>query len=224
MRGYWGPMLALAWKDVLLEIRSRDIVVSVLVFAVLVIVIFNFALDPTPQMVALVAPGILWVSFMFGGVLGLSRSFGLEKDSGNIHALMLAPVGRDVIFFGKLLGNFLFMTVIEAAVYPIFAVLFNLSLWIPELIPVALLATLGVATVGTMFAAMAVNTRSREVLLPLLFFPVVMPTLVAAVEATGFIIRGDSGNDLLQWIPLIAVFDAIFLVVCPIAFNAIIEE
>ncbi len=224
MRRFWGPMLALVWKDILLEIRSRDIIVSVLVFAVLVIVIFNFALNPTPQMIALVAPGILWVAFIFGGVLGLNRSFGLEKDSGNIHGLMLAPVGRDVIFFGKMLGNFLFMTVIEVAVYPVFAALFNLSVWTPSLIPLALLATLGVATVGTMFSAMAVNTRSREVLLPVLFFPVVLPTLIAAVEATGFILRGEAGSDLLQWLPLIAVFDAVFLIVCPIAFNIIIEE
>ena len=224
MKTFLGPVATLLWKDVLLELRTKDIVVSVLVFALLVIVIFNFALDPTPGTVALVASGVLWVSFTFAGVLGLTRSFALEKDRGSLHGLMLVPVGRDVIFFGKMLGNFLFMTVVEIIVFPIFAVLFNLSLALPEMIPVALLATLGIATVGTVFSAMAINTRSREVMLPLLFFPAVLPVIVAAVEASGLIIRGESGSDLARWIPLLLVFDAVFLVVCPVAFNMVVEE
>ena len=224
MRGYLSPVLALVWKDVLLEIRTKDIVVSVLVFALLAMVIFNFAIDPTPQMVALVAPGILWVAISFGGVLGLTRAFALEKDSGNFHGLMLAPVGRDTIFFGKMLGTLVFMLVVEVLVFPVFAVLFNLSLAMPGLIPVAPLATIGVAAVGTVFSAMAVNTRSREVMLPLLFLPAVLPVIVAAIEASGAIIRSDGGDDLALWLPFLAVFDAIFLVVCPWAFNVVIEE
>ena len=224
MSGFWGPVATLLWKDVLLELRTKDIVVSVLVFAVLVIVIFNFAIDPTPQMVALVAPGVLWVAFTFGGVLGLTRSFTLEKEGGNLQGLMLTPVGRDAIFFGKMLGNFLFMMVVEILVFPIFAVLFNLSLWMPGLIPIALLATLGIATAGTLFSAMAVNTRSRDIMLPLLFLPVIVPVIVAAVEGSSIVISGDGGEDLTRWIPLLAVFDAIFLVVCPLGFNLVVEE
>lgn len=219
---FFGPIAALVWKDILLELRTKDIVISALMFALLVIVVFNFALEPTPQRVALVAPGILWVAFTFGGMLGLDRSFAIEKEGGNIQGLLLAPVGRDVIFFGKMLGNFLFMVVMEVAVFPVFAVLFNLSLAMPGLIPVALLCTLGVATVGTVFSAMAVNTRSREVMLPLLFFPVALPVIVAAVEASGAVIRG--GGDLTRWIPFMAVFDAVFLVACPVAFHLVIEE
>ena len=224
MKSLWAPAFALLWKDVLLELRTKETVVSVLVFALLSIVIFNFAIEPTPQMVALVAPGILWVAFTFGGVLGLTRSFASEKESGGLHGLMLAPVGRDVIFFGKMLGNFLFMVVVEVIVFPIFAVMFDLSLVMPGLIPIALLATLGIATVGTVFSAMAVNTRSREVMLPVLFFPVVVPVIIAAVEASGVVIRGDAGTDLTRWIPMLAVFDAVFLVVCPLAFSMVIEE
>ena len=224
MKSFWSPVFILLWKDVLLELRTKDIVVSILVFALLAMVIFNFAIDPTPQMVALVAPGILWVSFTFAGVLGLTRSFTLEKEGGNLHGLMLAPVGRDAIFFGKMLGVFLFMVVVEVIVFPIFVVLFDLSLAMPGLIPVALLATLGVAALGTVFSAMAVNTRSREVMLPVLFLPVVMPVVVAAVEASAIVIRGDGGTDLARWIPLLAVFDAIFLVVGPVAFNLVVEE
>ena len=224
MKDFLGPVLALLWKDVLLELRTKDIVVSVLVFALLAIVIFNFAIDPTPLMVAVVAPGILWVAITFGGVLGLTRSFALEKEGGNLHGLMLTPVGRDAIYFGKMLGNFLFMTAVEIVVFPVFAVMFDLSLAMPELIPVALLATLGIATVGTVFSAMAVNTRSREVMLPLLFLPVVLPVIVSAVEATGVVIEGGGSGDLARWLPLLAVFDAIFLVVCPAAFNLVVEE
>ncbi len=224
MRGYLAPILAVLFKDLLLELRTKDILVSVAVFALLVIVVFNFALDPTPRTVAIVAPGILWVAFTFGGVLGLNRSFALEKERGNLHGLMLAPVGRDTVYFGKLLGNFLFMVIVEAAIYPVFAVLFNLPLLIPGFVPVALLATLGITAVGTVFSAMAVNTRSREVMLPVLFFPVVVPVIVAAVESTGVLIRGDESADLTRWVPFMAVFDAIFLVVCPFAFSVIIEE
>ena len=224
MTAFLGPMMAIVWKDLLLELRTKDIVVSVLVFALLVIVVFSFAINPTPQLVALVAPGILWVAFIFGGVLGLSRSFALEKAGGNLHGLMLAPVGRDVLFFGKMAGSFLFMVIVELAMFPIFAVLFNLSMTMPELIPTALLATLGIAAVGTVFAAMAVNTRSREVMLPLLFLPVVLPVVVAAVEASGVIIGGGDVDDLARWLPLLGVFDAVFLVVCPLAFNIVVQE
>lgn len=224
MREYLGPVLAVLAKDTLMELRTKDIIVSVLVFALLVIVVFNFALDPTPSTVALIAPGILWVAFTFGGVLGLSRSFAIEKDHGNVHGLMLAPVGRDVIFFGKFLANLAFILMIEVAVYPIFMVLFNMPLLVPEIVPVAVLATVAIAAVGTVFAAMAVNTRSREVMLPVLFFPVVVPVIVAAVEASGGLIRGDPGTYLTSWVPLLAVFDAIFLVVCPAAFSMVLEE
>lgn len=213
---------AILWKDVVLELRTKDIVVSALVFALLVIVVFNFAVTPTPQTVAFVAPGILWIAFTFGGVLGLNRSMALERESGGLRALMLAPVSRDIIFFGKMLGAFLFMLLVEVAVFPVFAVLYNFSLLMPGLIPVAVLATLAIATVGTLFSAIAANTRSREVMLPLLFFPVLVPAVIAAVEASTAVIQGGSPFD--RWIPFLIAFDALFLVVCPFAFHLVIEE
>ena len=215
-------VLAILWKDVILELRTKDIVVSALVFALLVIVVFSFAITPTPQTVAFVAPGILWISFTFGGVLGLNRSMALERESGGLHALMLAPVSRDLIFFGKMLGTFLFMLLVEVAVFPVFAALFNFSLLLPGLIPVAVLATLAIATIGTLFATIAANTRSREVMLPLLFFPVVVPVVIAAVEASTAVLQGDSALD--RWIPFLLAFDAVFLVVCPFAFQLVVEE
>ena len=224
MRGYLGPLFAVVWKDILLEFRTKDIVVSVLVFSILVIVIFNFALDPTPRVVALVAPGVLWVAFVFGGVLGLTRSFSMEKEGGNLRGLMLAPVSRDAIFFGKMLASFLFMLLVEVLAYPIFALMFNLPLVEPLLIPIAVLATLGFAAVGTAFSAMAVNTRAREVMLPLLFLPVVMPLIIGAVEATTLVLVGDDKGDMALWLSLLAAFDAVFVVVCPVAFHLVVEE
>ncbi len=224
MKAFWRPVLAILWKDILLEIRTKDMVASIFVFAVLVIVIFNFALDPTPPRVALVAPGILWVAITFAGVLGLTRSFALEKQRDSLYGLMLAPVGRDAIFFGKMLSNFLFMVLVEVVVFPVFAALFDVSLWMPELIPVALLATLGFSSVGTVFSAMAVNTRAREVMLPLLFFPVVLPAIVAALTATEDVFLVGGWGDVGEWLPFLLVFDAIFLVVAPIAFHFVVQE
>ena len=224
MKDYLRPVFAILVKDLLLELRTRDILVSMVLFGLLVIVVFNFAIDPTPRMIATVAPGILWVSFTFGGVLGLNRSFGLEKDRGNLHGLMLAPVSRDALYFGKMLGNFLFMVIVEAIVYAAFAIIFNLPLWIPELVPIILLATLAISAVGTIFSAMAVNTRSREVMLPALFFPVIVPVIIGAVEATGMLLSSDADGSLIRWVGFLAVFDAVFLVVCPAVFGMILEE
>ena len=235
MRSYFGVVFAILAKDLLLELRTKDILVTTLVFGLLVIVVFNFALDPTPAMIATVAPGILWVSFTFGGVLGLNRSFSIESSHGNLQGLMLAPVGRDAIYFGKFLSNFLFMVGVEVVIFPLFLVLFNLPLTVYSVIPVLLLATIAIAAVGTVFSAMAVNTRSREVMLPLLFFPVVVPVIIAAAEATGILLRDAVSTDgastfrligpgVSTWIPMLVVFDAVFLVICPAAFSFIIED
>ncbi len=224
MRYYLNTVLAIVWKDVVLETRNKDIIAPVLVFALLVVIIFNFAIDPTPQMVAAVAPGVLWVAFTFAGVLGLNRSFILEKDSGSMEGLMLCPVSRDVIFFGKMAGSLLFMLVVEALIFPIFGLLFNLPLFIPEAIVIAFLATIGFAAVGTVFSAVAVNTRAREIMLPILFFPVVVPVIIAAVEATGVAIDGGSWSGMGRWPQLIGIFDVIFLVASAFVFQFALEE
>ncbi|MBI4299235.1 MAG: heme exporter protein CcmB [Chloroflexi bacterium] len=224
IRNFLGPIWAIAWKDILLEIRTKEIVTPVVVFAILVVVIFNFAIEPTPQMVAAVAPGILWVAFTFAGILGLNRTFSLEKDKGSLDGLMLCPVSRDTIYFGKVLGSYLFMLAVEAIMLPVFAVLFNLSLFLPEVILVAATATLGFAAVGTVFSAMAANTRSREIMLPVLFFPIALPVVIAAVEGTAGTLRGDGWSEIGRWVQLIGVFDVIFLVVSGFAFHFALEE
>ena len=218
------PVTAVLWKDVVLETRTKDTLVSVFAFALLSIVVFNFALNPTPQNVALVAPGILWVAFTFGGVLGLTRSFAVEKERGGMQSLLLTPAGRDSIYLGKVLSIFVFMMAVEIVTFPIFAVIYNLPLGAPEFVPVALLATLGIAAVGTLFSAMAVNTRAREVMLPLLFLPIAVPVIVAAVEASGPAIIGEPWGDAIQWLPILAVFDVVFLVICSLGFGFVVQD
>ena len=224
MRDFVGPVVALAWKDVLLEIRTRDIVVSVLVFAFLVIVVFNFALNTSPAVTDDLAPGILWVAFVFAGVLAMNRAFVLEKDQGSLEGLLLTPASRDAIYLGKMLGTFTFMVIVEVVLLPVFAVLFNFSAFSLGLILAILLATLGFATVGTLFSAIAVHTRSREIMLPVLFLPVIAPIIIAAVESSSSSIGGGSAVGMDRWIGLIAVFDAVFLVICPWVFGLVVEE
>ena len=220
------PMAALVWKDLLLELRSRDIIVSALVFGFLVVVVFNFALKVSPERVTELAPGILWVAFAFAGTLAMSRAFVREREQGGLEGLLLAPVSRDAIFLGKVLVSFLFMLIIEAALLPVFAVLLNFSAFSLTLFLTILLATLGFATVGTLFSAIAVQTRSREVMLPVLFFPIILPVLIGAVEVSGAAIGGGGpeAGVVGRWLPLIAVFDAVFLVICPWIFSIIVEE
>ncbi len=219
------PMAALVWKDLLLELRSREIVASALVFGFLVVVVFNFALKITPERMAELSPGILWVAFSFAGTLAMSRTFVREREQGGLEGLLLTPVSRDAIFLGKALVSFLFMLGIEAALLPAFVVLLGFPAVTLTLAATILLATLGFATVGTLFAAIAVQTRSREVMLPLLFFPIILPVLLGAVEITGATVGGVRESGVVaRWLPLLAVFDALFLVICPWLFSIIVEE
>lgn len=224
MSDFFRPILILAWKDVLLELRTKDVITSLVVFALLVGVIFNFAFDPTPDVIALVVPGILWVAITFAGVLGFNRSFILEKDNGSLEGLLLCPVSRDVIYFGKLVGIVVFMMVMEAILLPLFSVLYNFPLFDPLLFFIAFLATLGFAAVGTLFSAIAVNTRSREVMLPVLLLPVVAPVLIAAVEATAAIMDGATLSQIGRWWQILVAFDVIFLVMSAFIFGTVLEE
>ena len=219
----WAP-LAVAYKDVVLEVRSKDTVVAVAVFALLTIVVFNFALDPTPQSVGLLAPGILWISFTFGGVVGMTRAFAVERERGGMQGLLLTPAGRDEIYLGKAISIFAMMAAVEAVAFPVFAVIYDLPLLAPGFVPAAALATVGIAAVGTLFSAMAVNTRAREVMLPLLFLPVAAPVVIAAVEASGPALAADPWGGALPWLPILAVYDAVFLVVCAVAFGYVVQD
>ena len=218
------PIGVLVWKDILLEIRSRELVVSMLVFGLMLVVVFNFALSVTPQRVTTVAPGILWASFAFAGVLAMSRAFAREREQGGLDGLLLTPVSRDAIFLGKATAIFLFMLLVEAILLPIFAGLMGFSAVSFTLLLTIVLATAGFALVGALFAAIAVQTKSREILLPVLFFPVILPVIVGAVQSTKLAIGGESVVGIGHWLPLIGAFDAVFLVICPWVFSLVVEE
>ncbi|MSQ21804.1 MAG: heme ABC transporter permease CcmB [Dehalococcoidia bacterium] len=224
MSDFLLPVLTIAWKDVLLELRTKEVVTSVLMFALLAMVTFSFAFDPSPQVITLVAPGILWVAFTFAGILGFNRAFTLEKENGSLEGLLLCPVSRDVLYFGKLLGIFLFMMVMELMLLPFFAVIYNLPVLDIKLLLLSALATLGFSGVGALFSAIAVNTRSREIMLPVLLLPVASPIVIAAVESTRAVLEGASWGEMGRWLGLVAAFDVIFLIVSSFVFGAVLEE
>ena len=220
---YLRKVWAIVWKDLLTELRTREMISSMLVFALLVLFIFNFAFELRVEQVMAVAPGVLWVTFTFAGMLGLNRAFVLEKDRGCLDGLLLSPVDRSAIYFGKMLGNTLFMLIVEAIALPVFVVLFNLPF--PPLLPVVvLLGTVGFAGVGTLFSAMTVHTRAREVLLPVLLFPVVVPVIIAAVKLTAGLLDSVSLSEIMHWLRLLVAFDVIFLAVAYMTFDYVVEE
>ena len=224
MRDFWGPMAAMVWKDLVLEARSRELVVSVAVFGLLLVVIFNFALRPTPGQAAALAPGILWVAFAFAATLAMNRGFIRELEAGALEGLLVSPVSRDAIFLAKAAAGFIFMLLVEAALLPAYAALLGFSALSWPLAAAILLATLGFAVIGTLFSALAAQTRSREILLPVLFFPVITPVIIAAVGASNTALGGESSGGLVRWLGLMAVFDAVFLVICPWIFSVIVED
>ena len=221
---WWVPIRTILWKDVLLEIRTKETVIPILVFSFLVIIVFNFVMDPNPALVEAVAPGVLWVAFTFAGLLGLSRSFAMEKEQGCIEGLMMCPVGRDLLYLGKMLGTFLFVLLVELLMLPVFAVVFNIPFFEPGLWLITLLATFGFASVGAIFSAIAINTKAKEVLLPILFFPIAAPVIIAAAEATRAVLAGDSIGEYSRWLQLMAAFDVMFVVIASITFDFILGE
>src|SRR5574341_2201731 len=224
LSGYWRALSAVVWKDMAAELRSRELLSSMLVFALLVILIFNFALELDARARATVTSGVLWVTFTFAGTLGLNRSMAVEKDRGCLDGLLLAPVDRSAIYFGKVLSNLAFMLIVEAIVLPIYSVLYNINLFQPGLLLVILLGSVGYTAVGTLLAAMSVQTRTRDILLPILLFPVVIPVLLAAVKASGGFLSGSDLADILLPLNLLIAYDIIFIAVAFMVFDNVVEE
>jgi heme exporter protein B len=224
--GFLRKVQMIVWKDVISEVRTKEMISSMFVFGLLVIVIFNFAFDPGMENIEEVAPGILWVAFTFAGILGLNRSFVLEKEKDCLQGLLLTPVDRGAIYLGKMIGNVIFMLIVEAVILPFFAVFFNFDMLhlFTQLSPIVFLGTVGFASVGTIFSAMSVNTKTREVMLPILLFPVSVPVIIAAVKSTGKILEGNSLAAVSAWINMLIAFDIIFLVISFLIFEYVVEE
>lgn len=221
---FWRAVTAIVWKDIRAELRTKDIFSSMFVFALLAVIVFNFSFELRVPSMKMVAPGIVWVAITFAGTLGLNRAFVIEQDKGSLAGLLLAPVDRSAIYFGKLLGNLIFILVVEAILLPLVMIFFNLSLltW-PHLLTL-FLGTFGFAAVGTIFSAIAVNTRAREVMLPILLFPVLLPVLIAGVKLTGGLVDGESLSTMGNWLRLIMLYDIGFTVLAYLTFGFVVEE
>jgi heme exporter protein B len=223
-------LLAAAWliarKDLAIEYRTRSAFFSALVFALLAVTIFYFVWDQTAVASVDVAPGILWVIFTFSGILGLHRSFGVEQASRAVDALIASPVDREAIFLGKALANAVFVLGVQALTIPAVALFYNLPLgregW--AIAGIALLAAVGLVSVGTLFSAMAVNTRLAELLLPMLSLPFFIPVVLPAAQATARLLNGRPLAEAFDWLRILVAFDLVFVVACALAFPFTLEE
>lgn len=218
--------LAIAGKDLRVELKSRTAIISATAFAALVLVIFNFARDSTSLSREALAPSALWITFTFSAVIALNRSFALEKENGALDALLLAPVSRSAIFLGKYLANLAFVFLVEAVALPLFTLFLNVDLTaaLPGVAATALLATIGFVAVGTVFSAIAVRTRFAELMLPLLVLPFLIPPLIGAVQVTSRLLAGRPLSEILGWLKILALYDLVFVTLCLLLFPALMDE
>jgi heme exporter protein B len=215
-----------ARKDLAIEFRTRTAYFSAIVFSLLALAIFYFAWDPTAVAAIDLAPGVLWVIFTFSGLLGLQRSFGVEQADRAMDALLAAPVEREGIYLGKAFANFVFVAGVQAITLPALALFYNVPLggvWLP-LTGIALLAAIGIVAVGTLFSAMAVNTRLAELLLPMLSLPFFVPIVTAAAQATARLLAGRPAAEAWPWLRILLGFDVVFVIACAIAFPYTLDE
>jgi len=215
-----------AAKDIRAELRSRTALLSAIVFAALVLVVFNFARDPTALAVVDLAPSVLWVTFALAAMLALNRAFTVERENSALDGLLLAPLPRGALFAGKLLANLAFVCTVEAITLPLFVLFFNVDLtdtWL-GIAGVTLLATIGFVAVGTVFSAMAVRTRFAELMLPVLLLPFMVPPLIGAVQVTSRLLAGRPLSEMLGWLRLLALYDVVFVTLCAMAFSAVVDE
>jgi heme exporter protein B len=217
-------VFAIVWKDIQAEYRSLELVSAMLVFSLLVIIIFNYALDLDIKTRQTVTAGVLWATFAFAGTLGLNRSMSVEKDRGCLDGLLLAPVDRSAIYFGKAISNLAFMMTVEAIVLPVYTVLYGINLFKPGLLLIILLGSIGYVGVGTLLATMSVQTRTRDILLSILLFPVVIPVLLPAIIASNGFLAGLDLADFLFSIGLLVAYDIIFIAVSFMVYDSVVEE
>jgi len=223
-------VLIAAWviarKDLAIEFRTRSAFFSAVIFALLGLVIFYFAWDPTAVTVTDLAPGVLWVIFTFSGLLGLHRSFGVEMEDHAIDGLLASPIGRESIFLGKAIANLIFVGAVQLITIPALIIFYNLPLGdvAAPLIAIAFLAAVGLVAIGTLFSAMAVNTRLAELLLPMLSLPFFVPIVIAASQSTARLLSGRPVAEIAAWLKLLIAFDIIFVAACTLAYPFTVDD
>jgi heme exporter protein B len=225
LRDDWRRVRAVVWKDLTAERRSKAGFNSVAALGVTILVLFGFALGPDTQALRDAAAGALWLAALFAGVLAFNRSYQVELETGALEQLLLYPGARWTLFVGKLVANFLFVGLMFAIVVPVGIVLFQVTVpaaW-PSLLLILLLGAVGLVVLGTFYAAMASRSRAREVLLPLLLFPMLVPVLLAAMQASRVLLAGDMMHEAGAWMKMLVAYDIIFLLATLLAFEHVIE-
>lgn len=217
---YW-----LLWKDVQLELRRRESLMAMFFFGALLLFLFQFAFEIRPDRVAEMAPGLLWLAFVFTGTLGLTQLFQVERENSCLEALLLTPFDRSALFVSKVLFNLILMILVESVVFPLFAILFNLDYWtlLPSLFAVTFLGTFGFCVLGTLFSAVTLTARARELLLPLVLFPLLIPIILATIRCLEIILRSGAWSEGLPWLRLLIAFDVIFMTAGYLIFEWVVE-
>lgn len=225
MGTFFAQLWAVARKDLLLEARSRERVVSMGTFAVLVAVVFSFALDPSVR-ARDIAGAMIWVTVLFAGTLGMGRAFALEREADALTGLRVSPVDAGALFLGKWLANLAVVLTVEAIIFPVYGLFFSLPYGgsLPALAAVVVLATLGFIALGTLFGAIAAHTRLGETLVPILMLPLLIPVVIFAASATQRLLAGRPVSEIASQLRMLAAFDLIFLFVCTAVFGAVLEE
>ena len=224
MKPFIDAVLAIFWKDLLAERRTRETLGTMLVFALTVILVFVFAFDLSVEMRRKAAAGVIWVTLCFAGTISLNRSMALEKDREGFDGLLLAPVDHTAIYFGKALVNWVYLLITAAIILPVYSIFNNTGLFSWGALGVILLGTLGYILTGTLLASLALQLRARDMLLPVLLFPVIIPLLLAAVRATTILLQGGDPDELGTWLLMLAGYDLLFAAVGVLVFDKIIEE
>lgn len=216
---------AIVWKDVLVERRSKETVNAVLFFSVLLLFIFEFTLGADRERLAAVLPGLLWLGVLLAGLLGLGRSFVLERENDCWEALLLTPGDKGAVYVGKLCGNLLLMALVEVVMVTLFTLFMNVEVGraLPGLVLVLALGTLGIAAIGTLFGAMTAHVRARELLFPVLLLPVLVPVLLATVKATEALLLGEPLAAVAHWLKLLGAADVIYVATGLLTFDAVLE-
>ena len=226
MNRYFSQVMTIIWKDFITEIKTRELFSSMFIFALLVVIIFIFSINLSLIQASEVGPGVLWVAFLFAGTIGLNRSFMLEKENDCLQGLLLAPMDRTALYFGKLVSNLVFLLIMEVFTLPLFMVFFNIDL-LPHLLPllyVIFVGTLGFCAVGTLLSSLSANLKTRDIMLPILLYPLIIPIIIGSVKMTGQVLAGEPLSSMMNWVSLTLCFDIIYIAISIMVIDFVLEE
>ncbi len=222
--GYFGQIRILLAKEITVEFRSRETAIPMAVFAAAALIAFQFSFDLRGGTLNLVAPGVLWVAIIFASLLALGRSFARESERGSLDGLLASPIDPGALYLAKAAANVILLVALEAVIIPLAAILFNLQLFQPALLLALLLGNIGIASVGTILAAISARARAREALLPIMLLPLLVPVIIGAVRATALAIDGGPWDDIQPWLAILAAYDLVFLTVSSLLFYVTVEK